>query len=402
MKDIIKIRKDFPFFNQNPDMIYFDNAATTQKPHPVIDCITQYYFNYNANVHRGVYKIAEKATHEFELTRDLVKDFIGAKNRESIIFTSGATESINLVVHSWAKHNLSSGDHILLSQMEHHSNIVPWHMLARDLDLCIDFIPITNNGELDLSNIDKLISSKTKLVSIVHQSNVLGTINPIKTIIDKAHQNDAVVLIDGAQSIAHQQIDVDDLDCDFFVFSGHKIYGPTGVGVLYGKPDILDKMQPVFGGGEMIKEVTNKGFTLNQIPWRFEAGTPPIAEVIALKEAIKYISNIGISNIFEYENKLIEKAQKKLLNIEGIKIYSPNTNKGPTVTFNISNIHSYDLTKVLDEMGVAIRSGHHCAQPLMNALEVSSSNRLSLSFYNTEDEVNRFILKLNKSIDILI
>ena len=402
MKNIKKIRQDFPFFNHNPDMIYFDNAATTHKPNNVIEAISKYYSYYNSNVHRGIYKIAEKATYEFELTRDVVKDFIGSKNRESIIFTSGATESINLVAHGWGKHHLSSGDHILLSQMEHHSNIVPWHMIAKDLGLSIDFIPITDNGELDLSNIDQLITSNTKLISIVHQSNVLGTINPIKTIIKKAHEKGALVLIDGAQSVAHQEINVIDLDCDFFVFSGHKIYGPTGVGVLYSKLDILNQMQPIIGGGEMIQEVTNTGFTLNQLPWRFEAGTPPISEVIALKEAIKYIKELGVSNIFEYENKLIKRAENQLLDIKGIKIYSPNKNKGPTIAFNIDNIHSYDLTKVLDEMKVAIRSGHHCAQPLMDTIGISSSNRISLSFYNTLDEIDSFISKINKSLDILI
>tara|TARA_B100002051_G_scaffold71962_1_gene68241 strand:- start:9657 stop:10868 length:1212 start_codon:yes stop_codon:yes gene_type:complete len=402
MKNIKKIRQDFPFFNHNPDMIYFDNAATTHKPNSVIESISKYYSYYNSNVHRGIYKIAEKATHEFELTRDVVKDFIGSKNRESIIFTSGATESINLVAHGWGKHHLSSGDHILLSQMEHHSNIVPWHMIAKNLGLNIDFIPIADNGELDLSHIDQLITSKTKLISIVHQSNVLGTINPIKTIIKKAHEKGALVLIDGAQSVAHQEINVIDLDCDFFVFSGHKIYGPTGVGVLYSKLDVLNQMQPIVGGGEMIKEVTNTGFTLNHLPWRFEAGTPPISEVIALKEAIKYIQELGVSNIFEYENKLIKRAENQLLDIKGIKIYSPNKNKGPTIAFNIDNIHSYDLTKVLDEMKVAIRSGHHCAQPLMDTIGISSSNRISLSFYNTLDEIDNFISKINKSLDILI
>ena len=402
MKNIKKIRQDFPFFNHNPDMIYFDNAATTHKPNSVIESISKYYSYYNSNVHRGIYKIAEKATHEFELTRDVVKDFIGSKNRESIIFTSGATESIILVAHGWGKHHLSSGDHILLSQMEHHSNIVPWHMIAKNLGLNIDFIPIADNGELDLSHIDQLITSKTKLISIVHQSNVLGTINPIKIIIKKAHEKGALVLIDGAQSVAHQEINVIDLDCDFFVFSGHKIYGPTGVGVLYSKLDVLNQMQPIVGGGEMIKEVTNTGFTLNHLPWRFEAGTPPISEVIALKEAIKYIQELGVSNIFEYENKLIKRAENQLLDIKGIKIYSPNKNKGPTIAFNIDNIHSYDLTKVLDEMKVAIRSGHHCAQPLMDTIGISSSNRISLSFYNTLDEIDNFISKINKSLDILI
>lgn len=400
--DINQIKRDFPFFDRNIDTIYFDNAATTQKPSCVIDCISQYYSSYNANVHRGVYKIAEKATYEFESSRDSIADFIGSKNRESIIFTGGATESINLVAHSWAKHNLSKGDHILLTEMEHHSNIVPWHIIAKDLDLFIDFIPITENGELDLSNIDKLITSKTKLVSIVHQSNVLGTINPIKFIIDKAHRNGSIVLVDGAQSVAHQQINVEALDCDFFVFSGHKIYGPTGIGILYGKTNVLEQMKPILGGGEMIDEVTTQGFTLNKIPWRFEAGTPPISEVIALKEAIKYITDLGINNIFRYEEELIVELQEKLLKIENIQIYSPNHNKGPTIAFNIEGIHSYDLTKVLDEMKIAIRSGHHCAQPLMAALGISSSNRISLAFYNTKEELDKFIESINRAIKILI
>ena len=400
--NINEIKKDFPFFDQNIDTIYFDNAATTQKPSYVIDCISQYYSSYNANVHRGVYKIAEKATYEFESSRDVVADFIGSNNRESIIFTGGATESINLVAHSWGKYNLSDGDHILLTEMEHHSNIVPWHMIAKELNLFIDFIPINKNGELDLSNIDSLITSKTKLVSIVHQSNVLGTINPIKFIIDKAHENGSLVLIDGAQSVAHQQIDVEKLDCDFFVFSGHKIYGPTGIGVLYGKTHILEQMKPISGGGEMIEEVTTQGFTLNKIPFRFEAGTPPIAEAIALKEAIKYITNLGISNIFQYEKKLITDLEKKLLQIKNIQIYSPRENKVPTIAFNIEGIHSYDLTKVLDEMKIAIRSGHHCAQPLMSTLGISSSNRISLSLYNTKEENNIFIESMNRAIKILI
>ena len=400
--DVNNIRKDFPFFKKHPNLIYFDNAATTQKPRCVFNAIEEHYSVNNSNVHRGIYKIAEKATDEFESTRDCVANFIGSKNRESIIFTSGATASINFVAYGWAKHNLNKGDRILLTEMEHHSNIVPWHIIAEELDLSIDFIPITDNGELNLENLDELITRETKFISVVHQSNVLGTINPIKKIIDRAHEKGAVVLVDGAQSVAHQDIDVEKLGCDFFVFSGHKIYGPTGVGVLYGKMESLNQMKPVIGGGEMIDKVTQDGFTLNKIPWRFEAGTPAITEVIALRSAIEYIQELGIEKLSAYENNLIKYAEKKLLSIDGIKIYSPNKNKGPSIAFNIQDVHSYDFTKLLDEMQVAIRSGHHCAQPLMSSLGVSSSSRISLCFYNTENEVDQFIDSVNKALKILI
>ena len=399
--DVNKIRKDFPFFNQNPNLVYFDNAATTQKPKCVFDAISKYYSIYNANVHRGVYKIAEKATHEFESTRDCIANFIKSNNRESIIFTSGATESINLVAKGWAKHNLNRGDHILLTQMEHHSNIVPWHMLAKELELCIDFIPITDQNQLDIVNLDQFITKKTKLVSVVHQSNVLGTVNPINNIINRAHDNGAVVLIDGAQSVVHQSIDVEEMDCDFFVFSGHKIYGPTGVGILYGKMELLEQMKPLKGGGEMINEVTEEGFTLNRIPWKFEAGTPAITQVIALRSAIEYIQNLGIDKISIHENNLINYAHEKLLKIDGLELYSPRTKKGTALAFNISDVHSYDFTKILDEMGIAIRSGHHCAQPLMKKLEISSSSRASFAFYNTLYEVDQFTDSIEKSLKIL-
>ena len=399
--DVDEIRKDFPFFKINSNLVYFDNAATTQKPKCVIDTLNNYYSTYNSNVHRGIYKIAEQATHEFESTRDAVASFINSNNRESIIFTKGTTESINLVAYGWAKYNLSKGDHILLTEMEHHSNIVPWQMIAKDLDITIDYIPIDDSGELKIDNLEDLFSEKTKLVSVVHQSNVLGTINPIKKIIDFAHSNNAFVLIDGAQSTAHQKINVEELDCDFFVFSGHKIFGPTGVGILYGKMERLEEMSPILGGGEMIDTVTKDKFTLNNIPWRFEAGTPAIAEVIALKSAINYINTIGIENILYYENELINYAQQQLLDIKGIELYSPPNNKGPTLTFNIKDVHSYDFTKVLDQMGIAIRSGHHCAQPLLDRLGKSSTSRVSLAFYNTKLEVDYFMESINKGLSIL-
>ena len=397
-----EIRKQFPFFKGNNKLIYFDNAATTHKPKSVIDSYVNFYSNYNSNVHRGVYELAEKATEEFESTRDYVANFISAKSKETVIFTRGTTESINLVAKGWGKHNLCSGDHILLTEMEHHSNLVPWQMIAEEMDLAIDFIPIENTGKLNLDNLDSLISEKTKFVSIAHQSNVLGTINPIKTIIDKAHKYGAAVLIDGAQSVAHQKINVQELDCDFFVFSGHKIYGPTGVGVLYGKKNMLQKMKPLYGGGEMIDKVTKVEFTLNDIPWRFEAGTPAIAEVISLKEAIKFIRDLGIDNVHQYETKLINYAQERLLKLDNLKLYSPIHDKGPTLTFNIDKIHSYDFTKVLDQLGVAIRSGHHCAQPLLDKFNISSSNRASLAVYNSVDEVDRFIDLIKKCLKILL
>ncbi len=395
------IRKQFPFFRNNSNLIYFDNAATTQKPQGVIDSYINFYSNFNSNVHRGVYQLAEQATEEFEATRDYISNFISA-SKETVIFTSGATESINLVAQGWAKHNLEAGDHILLTEMEHHSNLVPWQMIADEMDLSIDFIPVDRAGKLNIDNLDSLLSEKTKFVSMVHQSNVLGTINPIKDIIDKAHTYGAVVLIDGAQSVAHQKINVQELDCDFFVFSGHKIYGPTGVGVLYGKTNILQKMKPLYGGGEMIDKVTKDGFTLNDIPWRFEAGTPSIAEVISLKEAIKFIQEIGIENVCQYETELINYSQERLLETDNLELYSPIDDKGPTLTFNIEKIHSYDFTKVLDQMGVAIRSGHHCAQPLLDKFQISSSNRVSLSIYNSFDEVDKFIYAMNKAIKILL
>ncbi len=396
-----EIRLDFPFFSQNPNLVYFDNAATTQKPQCVIDAINDYYSSYNANVHRGVYTIAEKATYEFESSREYIAKFIGAERKENLIITSGATGSINLVAHGWAKHNLKTGDHILITQMEHHSNIVPWQIIANDIGIKIDYIPINNNNELDLSNLDKLITSKTKLVSIVHQSNVLGVVNDIKRIIDAAHQKDAVVLVDGAQSIVHQRIDVKELDCDFFVFSGHKIYGPTGVGILYAKENCLQKMKPFMGGGEMIDLVTEQEFTPNRPPWKFEAGTPAIAQVVALKKAIQYINNLGIENISKYEQSLTSYTYDQLNQIEGMNIYSPKNNIGPVITFNIKGVHSYDLTKILDEMKIAIRSGHHCAQPLMRRMGISSSNRISLSLYNTSLEIDFFIDSLNKALTIL-
>ena len=399
--DVEKIRNDFPFIQNNKDLIYFDNAATTQKPKCVLDEITFFYSNYNSNVHRGVYKIAEEATIKYESTRDSIANFINADNRDSIIFTSGATEAINLIAYGWARNKLTRGDHILLSEMEHHSNIVPWQIIANELGLIIDYIPINSDYELDLEEIDKYFHSNTKIVSIVHQSNVLGTINPIKKIIKYAQSCNVLTVIDACQSIVHQEIDVQNLDCDFLVFSGHKLYGPTGVGVLYGKMDSLNQMSPFMGGGEMIDKVTKENFTMNKIPWKYEAGTPQICQVIALKSAIEYLQKIGIDNINNYEKQLFDYALTKLRDINSIEFYNPNHNNGPIITYNFENVNSYDYTKILDTMNIAIRTGHHCAQPLHECLKIPSSNRLSLSFYNTIDEIDFFISATKKALQIL-
>ena len=399
--DVEKIRNDFPFIENNKDLIYFDNAATTQKPKCVLDEITFFYSNYNSNVHRGVYKIAEEATIKYESTRDSIANFINADNRDSIIFTSGATEAINLIAYGWARNKLTRGDHILLSEMEHHSNIVPWQIIANELGLIIDYIPINSDYELDLEEIDKYFHSNTKIVSIVHQSNVLGTINPIKKIIKYAQSCNVLTVIDACQSIVHQEIDVQNLDCDFLVFSGHKLYGPTGVGVLYGKMDSLNQMSPFMGGGEMIDKVTKENFTMNKIPWKYEAGTPQICQVIALKSAIEYLQKIGIDNINNYEKQLFDYALTKLRDINSIEFYNPNHNNGPIITYNFENVNSYDYTKILDTMNIAIRTGHHCAQPLHECLKIPSSNRLSLSFYNTIDEIDFFISATKKALQIL-
>ena len=399
--DVEKIRNDFPFIQNNKDLIYFDNAATTQKPKCVLDEITFFYSNYNSNVHRGVYKIAEEATIKYESTRDSIANFINADNRDSIIFTSGATEAINLIAYGWARNKLTRGDHILLSEMEHHSNIVPWQIIANELGLIIDYIPINSDYELDLEEIDKYFHSNTKIVSIVHQSNVLGTINPIKKIIKYAQSCNVLTVIDACQSIVHQEIDVQNLDCDFLVFSGHKLYGPTGVGVLYGKMDSLNQMSPFMGGGEMIDKVTKENFTMNKIPWKYEAGTPQICQVIALKSAIEYLQKIGIDSINNYEQQLFDYARNKLREINSIEFYNPNHNNGPIITYNFENVNSYDYTKILDTMNIAIRTGHHCAQPLHDCLKIPSSNRLSLSFYNTIDEIDFFISATKKALQIL-
>ena len=391
------IRGDFPIFQNNPDLIFLDNASTTQKPKEVLDTLTHYYENYNSNIHRGIYTIAEKATAAYEESRDKVVAFIGAKDRSSIVFTRGTTESINLVANSWGQ-NLKSGDEVLITEMEHHSNIVPWQLICEKTGASLKYIPINKDGTLDVSNPEKYYTEKTKIVCVIHQSNVFGTVNPIQDIVQLAHDVGALVLVDGAQSVPHHKVDVSSLDCDFFAFSGHKMMGPTGVGVLYARPELLEKMNPFMGGGEMIREVTLEKSTWNDIPWKFEAGTPNIAQVIGLGAAIDYLDKIGMETIANYEKELQNYANEKLQAIPGLTIYGTAKDKGAVISFNLDNIHPHDVAHILDTSGIAIRAGHHCAQPIMKYLNIPATNRASFYIYNTFAEIDRLydgLIKIN-------
>ncbi|MEE8341696.1 MAG: cysteine desulfurase, partial [Candidatus Neomarinimicrobiota bacterium] len=395
--DINKIRSDFPIFN-NRSLVYLDSAATTQKPKKVIDSVSDFYSNYNANVNRGIYELSTKATEAFNSVRQKIANFINASDWRSIIFTGGTTESINLVAYSWARKNIHENDEILITEMEHHSNIVPWQLVAEETGAKLKYIPIKINGTLDLNDLDDLITHKTKLVSIIHQSNVFGTINPIKTIIDRAKKVRAITFIDAAQSIPHSQVDVQKLGCDFLAFSGHKMLGPTGSGVLYGKTDLLDSMSPFMGGGDMIKSVTMTKSTWNDIPFKFEAGTPNIAQAIGLGAAIDYINEIGISQIHEYGKYLLNIALEKLRAIDGLEIYGHQVGDNSSViSFNLRDIHPHDLAQFLDQDGIAVRAGHHCAQPIMDKLGVSSTIRASFYLYNIEEEIDLLINSLIKT-----
>ena len=397
--NVEKIRADFPIFKNNPDLIFLDNASTTQKPQQVIDTLTHYYENYNSNIHRGIYTIAEKATAAYEETRDKVAAFIGTEDRQSIVFTRGTTESINLVASSWGQ-NLKPGDEVLITEMEHHSNIIPWQLICEKTGASLKYIPISEDGTLDLSNTGTYFTEKTKIVCVIHQSNVFGTINPIAEIVKMAHDVGALVLVDGAQSVPHHSVDVSKLGCDFFAFSGHKMMGPTGVGVLYTKPALLEEMNPFMGGGEMIREVSMEKSTWNDIPWKFEAGTPNIAQVIGMGAAIDYINEIGLQSIADYEKELLSYTKEKLQNIPGLSIYGKAKNKGAVISFNITNIHPHDVAHILDTSGIAIRAGHHCAQPIMKRLSVPATNRASFYLYNTFEEIDSLIEGLTKTVDL--
>ncbi|WP_343705184.1 cysteine desulfurase [Flavobacterium sp.] len=403
MLDIQKIRADFPILSQTVNgkpLVYFDNGATSQKPQVVIDAEVKYYNEINANIHRGVHTLSQLATDAYEVARGKVKDHINAKHAHEVLFTSGTTHGINLVANGFAS-ILKPGDEVVVSSLEHHSNIVPWQMLCERAGATLRVIPIDENGELIISEFDALLSEKTKIVTVNHISNALGVINPIKYIIDKAHAVGAAVLIDGAQAVPHLKPDVQELDCDFYAFSGHKMCGPTGTGILYGKEAWLNKLPPYQGGGEMIKEVTFEKTTYADLPHKFEAGTPNIAGGIVLGTAIDYLNEIGFDKIHEYENELLEHATKRLNEIEGIRIYGNTKNKASVVSFNIDGIHPYDVGSIIDKLGIAVRTGHHCAQPIMNFFCIPGTIRASFSFYNTKEEIDAMVDAVKKAQTML-
>jgi len=402
--DISGIRKLFPVLHQQVNgkpLVYFDNAATSQKPGRVIDSLKQYYEGYNANIHRGIHTLAEKATRAYEETREVTRQFLHAGSTEEIIFTRGVTESINLVASTYGRSFVNAGDEIIISALEHHSNIVPWQMLCEEKKAKLKVIPVTDAGEIDIDAFRQLLSDRTKIVAVNHASNSLGTINPVKEIIRLAHQWSAVVLIDGAQAAAHLPIDVTDLDADFYCISSHKMYGPTGVGVLYGKKALLEKMPPYMGGGEMIKEVTFEKTTFNDLPYKFEAGTPNIADVVAFKEAIHFINELGKQNIAKHENELLAYATEKVSAIPGVRIIGTAREKVSVLSFIIDGIHPFDIGQMLDTRGIAVRTGHHCTQPLMDQFKIEGTVRASFAVYNTKEEIDALVEGLRRIINFL-
>ena len=399
MLDLTQIRADFPILKQKVNgkpLVYFDNAATSQKPQLVIDAISIYYSEINANIHRGVHKLSQLATDAYEQSRQKIQNHINAQFPHEVIFTSGTTHSVNLVANGFAS-ILKAGDEILVSAMEHHSNIVPWQMLCEKTGAILRVIPMNQEGELIMDSYDQLLSDRTKIVTVNHISNALGTINPIKQMIEKAHQFGAAVFIDGAQSVPHIQPDVQDLDCDFYAFSGHKICGPTGTGILYGKESWLNKLPPYQGGGEMIAEVTFEKTTYADLPHKFEAGTPNIAGGIVLGTAIDYMNSVGFDKIQQQEKLLLDYGTEKLLEIDGLKIYGTAKQKTSVISFNIEDIHPYDIGTILDKMGIAVRTGHHCAQPIMQFFDIPGTVRASFSFYNTTEEIDAMVVALKKA-----
>jgi len=403
MFDVKKIREDFPILKRKvngENLIYFDNAATSQTPIKVINSISSYYSNYNANIHRGVHSLSQEATNAYELARKKIQDHFNISKLNEVIFTSGTTHSINIIASGYSS-LLKKGDELIVSALEHHSNIVPWQMLCERSELTLKVIPITQEGTLDMKAYDSLLSQKTKLVFVNHVSNALGIINPIEEIISKAHKYGAKVLIDGAQSAPHIKTDLKLLDVDYYAISAHKLCGPTGVGMLYGKEDLLNDLPPYQGGGEMISEVTFKKTTYAGLPHKFEAGTPNISGVIAFGVAIDYLNEIDLEQISTYENELLEYGTNQLNLIQGLRIYGKSKNKTPVISFNVNEIHTYDIGCILDKMGIAVRTGHHCAQPIMDFYKIPGTVRASFSFYNTKEEIDIMIIALNKAIQML-
>ena len=399
MFDVQKVRADFPILSQKVNgkpLVYFDNGATSQKPQVVIDAISKYYSEINANIHRGVHTLSQLATDAYEVSRNTIQNHLNAKHNHEIIFTSGTTFGINLVANGFSS-LLKAGDEVMVSALEHHSNIVPWQFLCEKTGAKLVVIPMNEKGELIISEFDKLLSEKTKIVTVNHISNALGTVNPIEYIIKKAHGVGAAVLIDGAQATPHLRPDVQALDCDFYVFSGHKICGPTGVGILYGKEEWLRKLPPYQGGGEMIAEVTFEKTTYADLPHKFEAGTPNIEGGIVLGTAIDYMNSIGFDNIAAYEQELLDYGTKRLQEIEGLTIYGTSENKASVISFNIDGIHPYDIGTIIDKLGIAVRTGHHCAQPIMNFFNIPGTIRASFAFYNTKEEIDIFVEAVKKA-----
>lgn len=397
-------RTDFKILNQKvhgKPLIYFDNAATTQKPQIVIDAITNYYETINSNIHRGVHSLSQLATDQFELSRKKVQAYINAKHHHEVIFTRGTTESINLIASSFGEVFLNEEDEVLVSEMEHHANIVPWQMICEKNGAKLKVIPFDYNGVLQVELLDQLITSKTKIIAITHISNVLGTINPIKMIIEKAHSKGIPVMVDGAQAVSHAKVDVQELDCDFYCFSGHKMYAPMGIGVMYGKEEWLNKIPPYQGGGEMISQVTFEKTTYNELPFKFEAGTPGVGDVIGLMKAIDYIENIGLEKIALYENELLDYAMNQLNEIPDIHFYGLSPEKVAVISFNIGTIHPYDVGVILDHLGIAVRTGHHCAQPIMQKFGIPGTIRASFALYNTKEEIDTFIKGVKQAQNML-
>jgi len=394
------IREEFPIFHERKGLVFLDSASTTQKPQCVIDSVSTFYSNYNANIHRALYEIGEKATNEFESVRSKVKKFLNVPDSHEVIFTRSSTESINLVAYSWGISNLNKDNGVLVTEMEHHSNLVPWQMISEKTSSPLEYISLQKNGVLDLSSIEDDLNDKG-ILAIVHQSNVFGTINPISKIVELAKSKGVLTLIDGAQAAPHFPVDISKIDCDFYVYSGHKMVGPTGVGVLIGRKSILDKMDPFLGGGEMINNVTMEKSTWNEIPWKFEAGTPNIAQVIGLGRAIEFIDDIGLNDIRAHENKLLDYSIEELSKIDGINLYGNPSERGAVIPFNIKGIHPHDLAKFLDTDKICIRAGHHCAQPIMKVLEISASARASLYIYNNEKDIDELVKSIKKTAKIL-
>ena len=398
-----RLRSQFPAINQEvrgKPLVYLDNAATSQKPQSVIDAISDYYARYNANVHRGLHALSEMATAEYEGARAKVRSFINAAEDHEIIFVRGTTDGINLVAGSYGPANVGPGDEIVISEMEHHSNIVPWQMLCQQSGAELKVVPFNEDGELLIDEYERILGPRTKLVAMAHTSNALGTINPVKTIVEMAHARDIPVLIDGAQAVPHGPVDMQDLDCDFFTFSSHKVFGPTGMGVLYGKAEILDAMPPYQGGGDMIKSVTFEKTIYNDLPYKFEAGTPNIAGAIGLGAAIDYVESVGMARIFDYEKSLLHYAHEALSSIERVRILGTAREKAGVVSFLLDGIHAHDVGTILDTEGVAIRTGHHCAQPVMQHFGIPATARASLAFYNTRSDIDALVKGLDKVIEV--